>query len=107
MRLLGSTLLKAYQGYIVNIHPSLLPAFPGKDALGQTIQAGASMTGVTIHFVDEGIDTGPPIAQACVPVSPDDSVESLAERIHTTEHRLYPAVVADLIRFCPVYLSTL
>jgi phosphoribosylglycinamide formyltransferase-1 len=98
MRLIGPTLLEPYRWRIVNLHPALLPAFPGKDAIGQALRAGVSMTGVTVHFVDEGIDTGPPIAQARVPVYPDDTAETLAERIHAVEHRLYPAVVASLIR---------
>jgi len=98
MRLIGPTLLEPYRGRIVNIHPALLPAFPGRDAIGQALRAGVRVTGVTIHLVDEGIDTGLPIAQARVPVYPDDTVATLAERIHAVEHRLYPAVVADLIR---------
>jgi phosphoribosylglycinamide formyltransferase-1 len=104
MRLIGPTLLEPYRGRIVNIHPALLPAFPGKDAIGQALRAGATMTGVTVHVVDEGVDTGPPIAQMRVPILPNDSAETLAERIHAIEHGLYPAVVADLIRYseaCP------
>ncbi len=99
MRLIGPTLLEPYPGRIVNIHPALLPAFPGKDAVGQALRAGAVVTGVTVHFVDEGIDTGPAIAQMRVPILPNDTAETLAERIHAIEHRLYPAVVADLIRY--------
>jgi phosphoribosylglycinamide formyltransferase-1 len=105
MRLIGPTLLEPYRGHIVNIHPALLPAFPGKDAIGQALRAGASMTGVTVHVVDEGVDTGPPIAQMRVPILPADSAETLAERIHAVEHRLYPAVVADLIRYSEVPLQ--
>ena len=68
MRLIGPTLLQAFSIEMVNIHPSLLPAFPGKDAIGQAFHANVKMTGVTIHFVDEGMDTGPIIAQSAVPV---------------------------------------
>ncbi len=99
MRLIGPTLLEPYRGRIVNIHPALLPAFPGKDAIEQALRAGVKETGVTVHFVDEGIDTGPPIAQMRVPILPTDTDRTLAERIHAIEHRLYPAVVADLIRY--------
>jgi phosphoribosylglycinamide formyltransferase-1 len=97
MRLIGPTLLEPYRGRIVNIHPALLPAFPGKDAIGQALCAGVRVTGVTVHLVDEGIDTGPPIAQARVPIYPDDTAATLAERIHAVEHQLYPAVLAGLI----------
>ena len=98
MRLLGPTLLAPYRGRIVNVHPSLLPEFPGKDAIGQALRVGAAVTGITVHSVDEGIDTGPPIAQARVPVLAGDTAETLAARIHVVEHALYPAVVADLLR---------
>ncbi|HEY7123006.1 MAG TPA: phosphoribosylglycinamide formyltransferase [Ktedonobacterales bacterium] len=105
MRLIGPTLLEPYRGRIVNIHPALLPAFPGKDAIGQALRAGVAATGVTVHFVDEGVDTGPPIAQMRVPILPADSAETLAGRIHASEHRLYPTVVADLIRYSEVVLQ--
>jgi phosphoribosylglycinamide formyltransferase-1 len=98
MRLIGPTLLDPYRGRIVNVHPALLPAFPGKDAIGQTLRSGVRVTGVSVHFVDEGIDTGPVIAQAPVPILPGDTAETLAERIHAVEHQLYPAVVRDLLR---------
>jgi phosphoribosylglycinamide formyltransferase 1 len=98
MRLLGPTLLEPYRGRIVNVHPSLLPQFPGKDAIGQALRAGVSRTGVTVHFVDEGIDTGPVIAQAPVDIVPGDTAETLGERIHAVEHALYPAVVQSLLR---------
>ncbi len=71
MRLIGPTLLRAFPGRIVNIHPSLLPSFPGKDAIGQAIRAGVKVTGVTVHFVDEGMDTGPIIAQEAVSIFPE------------------------------------
>jgi phosphoribosylglycinamide formyltransferase 1 len=98
MRILGPTILDAYPGRIVNIHPSLLPRFAGKDAIGQALRAGVSETGVTVHLVDEGIDTGSPLAQWKVPVLPNDTPETLTERIHAVEHALYPAVVASLMR---------
>ncbi len=80
MRLLGATLLDAYENKIVNIHPSLLPAFPGLDAVGQALQAGVRQTGVTIHYVDAGMDTGPVIAQEMVNISDAETKESLAEK---------------------------
>jgi phosphoribosylglycinamide formyltransferase-1 len=98
MRLIGPTLLEPYRERILNVHPSLLPEFPGKDAIGQALRAGARMTGVTIHYVDEGMDTGLAIAQARIPISPDDTLDSLSERIHAIEHRLYPSVALGLIR---------
>ncbi len=98
MRIIGPTLLKPYGGRIVNVHPSLLPRFAGKDAIGQALRAGASETGVTVHLVDEGIDTGPILAQERVAILPGDTTETLAARIHAVEHRLYPAVVARLVR---------
>lgn len=96
MRLIGSVLLREFEGRIVNIHPSLLPAFPGKDAIGQAIEAGAKETGVTIHYVDEGMDTGPIIEQQKVEISDDESEESLQEKIHMVEHGMYPAVLQKL-----------
>lgn len=97
MRLIGDTLLQAYPNKIVNIHPSLLPAFPGKDAVGQAIAAGVRVTGVTIHFVDEGMDTGPIIDQASVRIHPDDSREMVQRSIQGLEHMLYPEVLAKLL----------
>ncbi|WP_053368636.1 phosphoribosylglycinamide formyltransferase [Bacillus sp. FJAT-27245] len=97
MRLLGPVLLTAYEGRIVNIHPSLLPAYPGKDAIGQALAAGATVTGVTVHFVDEGMDTGPAITQVEVPISSGETHESLQAKIQEVEHSLYPAVLQTLI----------
>ena len=77
----------------LNVHPSLLPAFPGLDAVGQALAAGVGETGVTVHFVDTGIDTGPVIAQERVSIDPGDTVETLYERIRTVEHRLLPEAV--------------
>lgn len=96
MRLISPVLLEPYAGRIINIHPSLLPAFAGKDAIGQALDYGVKLTGVTVHFVDGGMDTGPVIAQRSVEVKPDDTAESLAERIHQVEYGLYPEVVGAL-----------
>lgn len=97
MRLIGPTLLEAYEHKIVNIHPSLLPAFPGLDAIGQAFRAGVKVTGVTIHYVDSGMDTGPIIAQQAVDILDDETEESLREKIHTVEHALYPQTLAKLL----------
>lgn len=97
MRLIGATLLHAYTGKIVNIHPSLLPAFPGLDAIGQAIRTGATETGVTIHYVDAGMDTGAIIAQQCIPVLPGDTVDELTQRVQKVEHALYPETIKRLI----------
>lgn len=97
MRLIGPTLLEPYRDHILNVHPSLLPQFPGKDAIGQALRAGARETGVTIHLVDEGIDTGPALARERVPILPGDTADTLAARMHAVEHRLYPEVVRGVI----------
>ncbi|RKD71253.1 formyltetrahydrofolate-dependent phosphoribosylglycinamide formyltransferase [Sinobaca qinghaiensis] len=96
MRLIGSVLLQAFEGRIINIHPSLLPAFPGKDAIGQAWEAGVKITGVTIHYVDEGMDTGRIIAQEAVNIRRTDSKETLTNAIQAIEHRLYPEVIDEL-----------
>ena len=95
MRLVGHTLLAAYPARIVNIHPSLLPSFPGKDAIGQAIEHGVKVTGVTVHLVDEGMDTGPILAQHAVNVV-DGDAEKTAEAIHAVEHFLYKDTLAHL-----------
>lgn len=97
MRLIGETLRRQFEKRIVNIHPSLLPDFPGKDAIGQAYRAGVNRTGVTVHYVDEGMDTGPVIAQAEVEVLPGDTEETLKKRIQQVEHRLYPQVINQLV----------
>lgn len=94
MRLLTSVLVDRYQGRMINIHPSLLPAFAGKDAIGQAWEYGVKVTGVTVHLVDGGMDTGAVIAQEAVPVLPEDTIQSLEEKIHQAEKRLYPQVVS-------------
>ena len=96
MRMIKSPLLEAFPGAIINIHPSLLPAFPGLEAWTQALAAGVPETGCTVHYVDAGMDTGAVIAQARVPVLPGDTPESLHARIQVEEHRLYPAVVAQI-----------
>lgn len=93
MRVLGPDFLGAFPGRIVNIHPALLPAFTGLRAQRQAVDAGVKIAGCTVHFVDDGVDTGPIIAQAAVPVHEDDDEESLRARILAEEHRLLPAVV--------------
>ena len=95
MRLIGPMLLSAFENRIVNIHPSALPAFPGKDAIGQTIAAGVELAGVTVHFVDAGMDTGSIIAQETFPVAGRGRVE-VEDQIHAIEHRLYPATLQQL-----------
>ncbi|MEE1132240.1 MAG: phosphoribosylglycinamide formyltransferase [Caryophanon sp.] len=95
MRLVSETLLGAYPSKIVNIHPSLLPSFPGKDAIGQALAHGVKVTGVTVHFVDEGMDTGPIIAQTAVNVIDGDR-EQTEEAVHKAEHALYTAALQQL-----------
>ncbi len=97
MRLVGGTLLQAFAGKIINIHPSLLPAFPGKDAIGQALEAGVSQTGITIHYVDAGMDTGPIIAQEAITLTEEETRESIQEKIQVLEHQLYPKVIQHLL----------
>lgn len=96
MRLIGEDLLKAYPQKIINIHPSLLPAFPGLHGIRDALAAGVSETGVTIHYIDEGVDTGPVIAQEKVKLLADDTLATLATRIHQVEHRLYVEILKQL-----------
>ncbi len=96
MRLVGPVLLSAYEGRMINLHPSLLPAFPGKDAIGQALAYGVKQTGVTVHFVDAGMDTGPIISQVAVPVGEEDTAETLADRIHQVEHELLIDVLREI-----------
>ena len=93
MRILTPGLVRAYAGRILNIHPSLLPAFPGLAAQRQALEYGVRVAGATVHFVDEGVDTGPIVLQAAVPVHADDTEESLSARILVEEHRLYPEAI--------------
>ena len=89
----GSAALAASCARVVNVHPSLLPAFPGTRAIADALEAGVETTGVTVHYVDEGVDTGPVIARERVPIEPSGTLE---ERIHAVEHRLLPSVVKEL-----------
>jgi phosphoribosylglycinamide formyltransferase 1 len=98
MRLIGDVLLDAFEGRIVNVHPSFLPAFPGKDAVGQALEANVAETGVTVHYVDSGMDTGPIIEQVKIPVLPGDTRETLQQRIQKAEHQLYPAIINKLLQ---------
>jgi phosphoribosylglycinamide formyltransferase-1 len=93
MRLLGPVLLARYAGRIMNIHPALLPSFPGLDAQAQALRHGVKISGCTVHFVDAGTDTGPIIAQRAVMVRDDDDEETLSKRILRQEHRLYPRAI--------------
>ena len=93
MQLLSPAFVARFRNRIVNVHPALLPAFPGLDAIGQALAAGANVTGVTVHFVDEGVDTGPTILQREVDVPPDRDREALELAIHTVEHQLYSEAI--------------
>ncbi len=98
MRILKGELLRRFEGRVVNIHPSLLPSFPGLAAWKQALDYGVKVTGCTVHLVDQGIDTGPILAQRAVEVLDGDTASSLHERIQKAERELYPAVVASLAR---------
>lgn len=98
MRVLKGDFLRAFEGRIVNIHPSLLPSFPGLESWKQALDHGVKVTGCTVHFVDAGVDCGPIIAQQTVPVLDDDTPESLHTRIHAAEHDLFPKCIAALAR---------
>lgn len=93
MRIVTPVLVDAYYGRMINVHPSLLPAFPGLNGIGQALEYGVKVTGATVHFVDGGLDTGPIIAQEALAVEPGDTEETLAARIHPVEHRLLLQVV--------------
>ena len=94
MRLLSGGFVSQFQGRILNIHPSLLPAFPGLDAQYQALSHGAKITGCTVHFVDENLDAGPILLQSAVPVVDSDDIDSLSNRILREEHRLYSEAIA-------------
>jgi phosphoribosylglycinamide formyltransferase-1 len=93
MRILGATFVRHFEGRLLNIHPSLLPAFPGLHAQRQALEHGVKVAGATVHFVDEGTDTGPIVLQAAVPVLPGDTEEALSQRVLAEEHRIYPEAV--------------
>ncbi|HVR19846.1 MAG TPA: phosphoribosylglycinamide formyltransferase [Polyangiaceae bacterium] len=96
MRVLTPGFLRSFAGRVVNVHPALLPAFPGVNAVAQALAHGVRVSGCTVHFVDEGVDSGPIIAQRAVPVLDGDDEASLAARIHAAEHELFVAVLADI-----------
>ncbi|MGA8744373.1 MAG: phosphoribosylglycinamide formyltransferase [Solirubrobacterales bacterium] len=93
MQLLSAAFIERFRNRIVNVHPALLPDFPGLDAIGQALDAGVKGTGVSVHFVDEGIDTGPILLQREVPIPADRDRAALEEAIHATEHELYPEAI--------------
>jgi phosphoribosylglycinamide formyltransferase-1 len=96
MRVIKPKFLAAFAGKIINLHPSLLPAFPGLDGIGQALRAGVAETGCTVHYVTLEVDAGKIIAQAKVPLVPGETVETLAAKVHAAEHALLPAVIAQL-----------
>ena len=96
MKIVGPTLLSAYEGRIINIHPAYLPEFPGAHGIEDAWNAGVSESGVTVHWVDSGVDTGKIIQQVRVPRLADDTIESFEERIHAAEYQLYPHVLESL-----------
>lgn len=93
MRVVKAPMLHAFAGRMINVHPSLLPAFPGLRGWEQALQQGVKVTGCTVHFVDESVDAGPIIMQQPVPVFPDDTAESLHQRIQVAEHQIYPEAI--------------
>jgi len=93
MQLLSKPFVGRFRNRVVNVHPALLPSFPGLDAIGQALEAGVETTGVTVHFVDEGVDTGPVLAQREVSVPADRDRAALEERLHAVEHELYPEAI--------------
>lgn len=97
MRILTPKLIDAYSGKIINLHPAMLPKFPGRHSILDAFEAGVPETGVTVHFVDNGIDTGEIIAQEAVPILVNDTIDLLETRIHNVEHVLYPNTLAKLI----------
>lgn len=98
MQLLTPAFVARFRNRVVNIHPALLPAFPGLDAIGQALDAGVGSTGVTVHFVDEGVDTGPPILQREVPIPEGRDRNALEKAIHAVEHELYPEAIRMIAR---------
>ena len=96
MRILGSKFIKEYKNKILNIHPALLPAFPGMDAQKQAIKYGVKVSGCTVHFVDSGVDTGPILLQSTVLVNSDDTAKTLSKKILREEHKLYPKAIQML-----------
>jgi phosphoribosylglycinamide formyltransferase-1 len=98
MKIITGVLLEAYPQAIINIHPALLPAFPGRHGIEDALAYGVKVTGVTVHWIDDGIDTGPVIAQRAVPILPNDDVTRLAQRIHQVEHELYFVSLCEVLK---------
>lgn len=98
MRIVGLTLLEAFPKKIINLHPSLLPSFPGLHGIQDAFDYGVKVSGITIHYIDEGVDTGPIIAQATTEITAEDTLESLEEKIHQLEHYWYPKVLGEIIQ---------
>ena len=97
MRLIGEVLLSAFPHRIINIHPALLPAFPGKNGIQQAYNHGVKVFGVTVHYVDAGIDTGKIIAQECFKAAGTETLEQIEQKIHRIEHQLYPRVIKEIL----------
>ncbi|KAB6103110.1 formyltransferase family protein, partial [Bacteroides xylanisolvens] len=97
MRIVGQTLLDVYEGKIINIHPALLPAFPGRDGITDALKYGVKIMGVTVHYVDSGIDTGMIIDQVCFKRTGLETREEIEQKIHDLEHELYPTVIKQLL----------
>ncbi len=98
MRIVGDTLLNAYPDRIINIHPAYLPCFPGKDGIGDAYRAGAEYTGVTVHYVDEGVDTGKIILQQKLPIDPSWTLDELESEVHKLEYELYPRALDMVVQ---------
>jgi phosphoribosylglycinamide formyltransferase-1 len=98
MQLLSPAFVQRFRNRVINIHPALLPAFPGLDAIGQALEAGVETTGVTVHFVDEGVDTGPAILQRELAVPPGGERDELERAVHALEHELYPEAIRMIAR---------
>ncbi len=98
MQLLSAPFIARFRNRVVNVHPALLPAFPGLDAIGQALEAGVETTGVTVHFVDEGVDTGPSIMQRAIPVPAGCDRERLEREVHAVEHEVYPEAIRMIAR---------
>ena len=97
MRLIVDVLLKAFPNRIINIHPALLPAFPGKNGIQQAYQYGVKIFGVTVHYVDAGMDTGKIIDQECFKMEGTEILDKIEQKIHAIEHRLYPKVIKEIL----------
>ena len=98
LRIIGKTLLEAYPKRIVNIHPSLLPSFPGLHGIEEAFHYGVKITGITIHYVDSGVDTGPIIFQTTTKIDTEDTLDTLAEKIHALEHEWYPKIISQIVK---------